>query len=204
VARKMEYGNWAQVIGTYDLEARRGVILSMLPAKVAFASLEGGDDRVHLKGLGENEEILFDLAVNPMTPSCGIRGRDRMFEEFVPVTPNLQYVKLFVDGIETSQYAPGSPKPIGKVELAKPVHGREHHIPLAGDVPAEPNVSYVLQVRPEGDARWHTMAVGLDRPNTADVDINQFAGASALDVRVLRSSGLDTVEVFHERREFRK
>lgn len=204
MARKMEYGDWAQVIGTYDLTARRGAILSMLPTKIAFASLEGGEERVRLKGLAENEEILFDLAVNPMTPSCGPRGSDRMFEEFVPVTPSLLYVRLFVDGIETAHFEPGSPEPKGQVELAEPSRGREHHIPVTGDTPAEPNVSYVLQVRPGGDKRWHTMAAGLERPNVADVDINQFAGAAAIDVRVLRNNGLETVEVFHERREFGK
>src|SRR5687768_257023 len=71
MARRMEYGNWAQVIGSFDLGARRGAILSMLPAKVAFASGEGGEERVRLKGLGEGDEVLFDLAVNPLEPSCG-------------------------------------------------------------------------------------------------------------------------------------
>ena len=174
----------------------------MLPTKVAFASLEGGEERVRLKGLSEGGEVLFDLAVNPMTPSCGPSGNDRMFEEFVPVTPPLRYVKLFVDGVEASQYSPGSAQPRGHVELAAPTPGREHHIPIAGDAPAEPNVSYVLQVRPEGETRWHTMAAGLDRPNAADVDVNQFPGVSAIEVRVLRSNGLETTEIFNERREF--
>jgi hypothetical protein len=139
--RKMEYGTWAQVIGKDDLPARRGAIVSMLPTKVAFASLEGGEDRVRLKGLGENQEVLFDLAVNPLTPSCGVVGSERMFEEFVPVSAGLRYVKLFVDGLETAEYAPGNSQPKGEVKLAEPIQGREHHIPLAGDAPAEPNVS---------------------------------------------------------------
>ncbi|MBD9628019.1 hypothetical protein IB279_34270 [Ensifer sp. ENS06] len=202
MARKMEYGDWAQIVGTYDLDARRGVILSMLPATVAFASKDGGEDRVRLKGIDDKLQVLFDLAVNPMTASCGTLGNDVMFEEFVPVTPSLREVKLFVDGVQASEYAPGSPKPKGQVELAQPTSGREHHIPLAGDTPVEPNVSYTLQIRPEGDSRWHTMAVGLERPNAAEVDINQFPGATAIEVRVLRSNGLETVEVFHERRNF--
>ncbi|CAN7769786.1 hypothetical protein LJR245_007475 [Rhizobium leguminosarum] len=204
MARKMEYGEWAQIVGSFDPQSRRGAILSMLPSKVAFSSLEGGEDRVRLKGFGEGDEVLFDLAVNPLTPSCGTTGSERMFEEFVPVTPALLNVKLFIDGAEAAQYAPGSSEPKGTVELAEPIRGREHHIPLAGDAPAEANVSYILQVRPEGDSRWHTMATGLERPNAADVDINQFSGAAAIDVRVLRNNGLDTVEIFQERREFGK
>jgi hypothetical protein len=46
------------------------------------------------------------------------------------------------------------------------------------------------------------MATGLERPDVADVDVNQFPGASAIDMRVLRSNGLETTEIFHERREF--
>jgi len=202
MARKMEYGDWAQIIGSYDLGARRGMITSMLPAKIAFASKDGGEERVRLKGVDIKGKFLFDLAVNPMTASCGQPGNARMFEEFVPVTAKLIQVILFVDGVEASQYTPGSPVPKGSVELTAPEPGRSHHIPLAGDAPAEPNVSYTLQVRPHGDSRWHTMAVGLERPNLADVDLNQFAGAPAIEVRVLRSNGLETVEVFNERREF--
>lgn len=202
MARRMDYGSWAQIIGSYDLGTQRGAIHSMLPTQVAFASIEGGEQRVRLKGLGEGADVLFDLAVNPLRPSCGIPGSDLMFEEFVPVTPSLREVKLYIDGAEVSNYTPGSPEPKGHVAFAAPAPGREHRIPLAGDAPTEANVSYLLQVRPMGDARWHTMAAGLQRPNTADVDVNQFAGASAIEVRVLRNNGLETIEIFRERREF--
>ncbi|OWK22199.1 hypothetical protein AJ88_15805 [Mesorhizobium amorphae CCBAU 01583] len=109
--RKMEYGDWAQVVGTYDLKARRGTLLSMLPTKVAFASKDGGEDRAHLKGFDENEKVLFDLAVNPMTASCGVQGKDRMFEEYVPVTPALAQVKLFIDGARHRNMPPAVPCP---------------------------------------------------------------------------------------------
>ncbi|MDH0737326.1 hypothetical protein [Achromobacter spanius] len=202
MARKMDYGNWAQVIGKYDLQARRGSILSMLPADVAFASIEGGEPRVRLKGIDARQTVLFDVLVNPMTPSCGPVGPDHLFEEFVPVTPALKDVKLFIDDAEVAQYAPGARNPGGQLKLAAPAEGRLHHIPLEGDVPVAANVSYMLQVRPEGDERWHTMAAGVAQPSTANLDINQFPGAVALDVRVLRTNGLETVEILRERKDF--
>jgi hypothetical protein len=202
MARKLNYGDWAQVIGTYDLASRSGSILSMLPANLAFESLAGSEDRVRLKGVDEQEKVLFDLAVNPLRPSCGPVGTTVMFEEFVPVTDRLRYVKLFVDGVETSHYAPGTPPPTGSVDLANPVAGREHHIPLSSTTTVEPNITYILQVRPDGDTRWHTMAAGIDRPDEANVDINQFPGASAIDVRILQSNGFQTTTILEKRHEF--
>lgn len=202
MARKMDYGNWAQVVGKYDLSTRKGEIVSMLPATVAFASIDGGEERVRLKGFDEEHTALFDLAVNPMTASCGKSGTDHMFEEFVPVTPSLKDVKLFIDGAEVSSYVPGAAEPRGHLKLASALVERPNRIPLTGNVSAEANVSYTVQVRPHGDTRWHTMATGLAQPDMVDVDINQFPGASAIEVRVLRTNGLETVRVFEEQRQF--
>lgn len=202
MTRKMDYGNWAQVIGIYDLTSRKGEISSMLPAKVAFASLEGGEERVRLRGLDAAGNALFDLAVNALVPSCGVVGDKRSFEEYVPVTPALTTVRLFIDDVEAANYAPGTPDPHGHLEMAAPSEDRPNRIPIRGDVRAEAGISYVVQVRPDGDKRWHTMAAGIARPETAAVDVNQFPGAKAIDVRVLRTNGLETTEVLSERREF--
>ena len=45
----------------------------------AFASLEGGEEGVLLKGFDTVGEVLFDLAVNPMKASCGMQGSERKF-----------------------------------------------------------------------------------------------------------------------------
>lgn len=200
MTRKMDYGPWAQVVGVYNLETRKGEISSMMPARIAFAS-EGGEERVRLRGLDVSGETLFDLAVNPLTPSCGVVGDQRSFEEYVPVAPELVTVRLYIDGKPAADYAPGSPKRRGKLAMGSLSEGG-HRLSIEGDVVEEPGVTYVLQVRPEGDKRWHTMAAGLPRPDVAAVDINQFPGATALDVRVLRNNGLETTEVLNERREF--
>jgi len=202
MTRKMEYGDWAQVIGTFDLGARRGAILSMLPTRTAFASLEGGEPRVRLKGLSASEAELFDLAVNPLKPSCGPVGPEQMFEEFVPVTPELAEVLLFIDDVRAAAYQPGRVATPAAIALSAPNPSKPNRLPLHSEGAPQTNVSYVLQVRPDGDRRWHTMATGLAQPSIGDVDVNQFPGAEALDIRVLQTDGLATQEVFQTRRTF--
>ncbi|MFJ2689425.1 hypothetical protein [Pseudomonas sp. NPDC087336] len=202
--RKMEYGDWAQIIGTFDLVTRRGEILSMQPSKVAFASIKGGEDRVRIRGLDEDGEVLFDLAVNPMTPSCGNTGTSRMFEEFVPVQDQLKVIRLYVDGAEAATYAPGMAQQHLKLSLGQPLTEKLHRIPIEADSapPIEASVTYLLQVKPEGDNRWHTMATGMDRPDAVEVDVNQFPGAKTLEIRILRTNGLATTTVLETKREF--
>lgn len=202
--RKMEYGEWAQVVGTYDLTTGRGEIKSMQPSKVAFASIDGGEDRVRIKGMDNVGNVLFDLAVNPMTPSCGTTGSHRMFEEFVPVHDQLMEVSLYVDGGEAATYAPGMVQRTAKLSLGEPMAGNLHRIPIEAEEASaiEENVTYLLQVKPEGDNRWHTMATGMDRPDAAEVDINQFPGAKVLEVRIMRTNGLTTTTVLETKREF--
>ncbi|WP_327440614.1 hypothetical protein [Pseudomonas donghuensis] len=202
--RKMEYGDWAQVIGTFDSNAGRGQILSMQPSKVAFASIAGGEERVRLKGFDADGGVLFDLAVNPMAPSCGNIQSSRMFQEFVPIHNQLKEIRLYIDGGEAATFAPGMAQQHIKLSLGKSLAGKLHRIPIEVDgvPPAEANVTYLLQVRPEGDERWHTMATGMDRPDAVEVDINQFPGAKALSIRILRTNGLTTTTVLETRREF--
>ncbi len=202
--RKMEYGDWAQVIGTFDLANRRGEILSMQPSKIAFTSIESGEDRVRIKGLDEDGTVLFDLAVNPMTPSCGNTGTSRMFEEFVPVQEQLKVVRLYVDGAEAAIYAPGMAQQDLKLFLGHPLDGKQHRIPIDTESapPIEANVTYMLQVKPDGDKRWYTMATGMERPDAVEVDINQFPGAKSLEIRILRTNGLATTTVLETKREY--
>lgn len=200
--RKIEQGEWAQVIGTFDLASRSGAILSMQPTKVAFASLPGGDDRVRLKGFDGDDRELFDLSVNPLTASCGTPGESRMFEEFVPMTRRLRDVRLYVDGVKAATYAPGSPQPSAPAALGQPGPQRLHRFPINSSTIVEPNVSFILQVRPAGDPRWHTMAAGIEKPDDAAVDINQFPGATSLDIRILRTNGLETSTVLETTKTF--
>jgi hypothetical protein len=202
MARKMEYGDWAHVIGTFDLAAKRGTILSMQPAKVALTSTVGGEEHARLKGFDAAGKVLFDLAVHPMRNSCAVQSNERMFEEYVPVQDALTTLKLFVAGVPASEYAPGRPSPPKSIKMGAAAPQSLHRIPLESETPPEKNVTYTVQVRPQGDERWHTMGVNLPTPAVGEIDINQFPGAAALDIRVLQSDGITKKEVFRDRREF--
>jgi len=200
MARKMEYGKWAQVIGTFDIAARRGTIMSMQPATIAFAS-EGGDERVRLKGFDSAGNVLFDLPADPMKNSCAVETNERMFEEYVPVTDDLAKIKLFIKDVLASEYSPGSTMPSVAITAGPEGADQPHRIRLRTESAVPKNVTYTIQARPQNDQRWHTMGAGLSTPDVGEIDIRQFPGATDLEIRVLESDGLTKKEVFRQQRK---
>ena len=198
----MTPGKWAQVIGSYDLEAKTGSIKSVQPTTLAFTPLEGGEDRVHVKGFGAGKSALFDLAVNPLRISCGDGGNELMFEEFIPVTKRLKTVRLYVDGTEVARHEPGASAPPRRISLGRPDPTAPNRFSMRAEVAPTPGVSYTVQVRPEGDERWQTIGTGLEKPDAASVDINQFPGAKRLDIRVLQTDGFSSEEIFRETKAY--
>ena len=199
---KLKQGKWAQVIGSYDLEAKTGSIRSVQPTTLAFAPLEGGEDRVHVKGFGTGKSALFDLAVNPLRISCGDVGSELTFEEFIPVKPSLKTVRLYVDGAEVARYEPGVSASPRRMGLGPPDPAAPNRLAMRAEVAPTPGVSYTVQVRPEGDARWHTIGTGLEKPDAASIDINQFPGAKRLDIRILQADGFRSEEIFRETKRY--
>ena len=199
---RVQQGKWAQVVGSYDLEAKTGSITSVQPTTLAFAPLEGGDDRVRVMGFGTGKSPLFDLAVNPLRISCGDAGNELMFEEFVPVTKRLKTVRLYVDGTEVARYEAGASPPPRRMSLGSRDAKAPNRLSMRAEVAPTPGVSYTVQVRPEGDERWQTIGAGLERPDATNVDINQFPGAKRLDIRVLQTDGFSSEEVFRETKAF--
>jgi len=199
---RVQKGKWAQVVGAFDLVAKTGSITSVQPTTLAFAPLEGGEDRVHVKGFGTGKSALFDLAVNPLRISCGNAGNELMFEEFIPVTARLKTVRLYVDGAEVARYEPGLSAPPRRVSLGPPDPEAPHRLSMRAEVAPTPGVSYTVQVRPEGDERWHTLGAGLEKPDATKIDINQFPGAKRLDIRILQTDGFRSEEIFRETKQY--
>jgi hypothetical protein len=202
MTRKLEHGSWAQVLGTFDLESKSGAITSLQPARLAFKSVEGGEERLRIKGFDNMGQILFDEAVNPMRNSCLPRDNAGTFEEFVPVTPSLEVLRLFIDGTEVADYRPGRLVEPSNITMGFPVADKPHRIPIRGQSVAEPNVTYTIQARPKGDNIWHTVGIGLPSIDLGEVDINQFPKAQKIEIRILQTNGLNEREVFHDEKEF--
>ena len=72
------------------------------------------------------------------------------------MTDVLEILRLFTEGEETSEFAPARPQAPANVALSAASAETPHHIPLTAEATPEANVSYILQVRPDGDTRWHT------------------------------------------------
>jgi hypothetical protein len=196
MAREIREHKWAQVLGTFDLEAGQAQITSVQPAIAASRSIEGGEERIRLKGFDQAGRELFDLAVNPMHNSCAPRQDAGTFEEFIPVTDALQIIKLFVDGQETADFVPGHPVEVADVQFGVAPADKPHMIPLSGATAPADNVSYTVQARPAGEALWQTVGIGLPTVEAAAIDINQFPGAEKIEVRILQNNGLSETEIY--------
>jgi hypothetical protein len=196
MAREIREHKRAQVLGTFDLEAGQAQITSVQPALAASRSIEGGEERIRIKGFDQVGRELFDLAVNPMHNSCAPRQDAGSFEEFVPVTDDLQIIRLFVDGEETANFVPGRPVAAAAVRFGVAPADKPHVIPLSGATAPADNVSYTVQARPAGEALWQTVGIGLPTIEAGEIDINQFPGAEKIEVRILQNNGFSETEVY--------
>jgi len=182
-----------QVVGVFEPEKKTGEILGLQPA-IAGADMPIPEETgLSLAVLDQNENVLSEVAVKPEFGSCGDETEVGTFQAFVEAPDAAQAVSLRYEGEEIARMAPGP------AEHAAESFGfgiREAHtIPLEQETPADPNATYTLQAREKGTKIWETIDIGLDRPDAGRVDLNQFPGASAVEVRVLKSSGFDAVEI---------
>jgi hypothetical protein len=202
MAKKPKSDAWVHVVGTFDFAGPAGAITSVQPASDVSQVLAGGIDRIHLKGVDKNNGELFDVAVNPLINSCSPDPERGTFEEYVQLVPNLYRVDLVIDGQAVGSFAPGRAPKVDGIQLGAPVPGSSHRIPLTSKTPNAENVSYTIQVRPTDTTIWQTVGIGLPNIDLGEVDINQFPGATGLDIRVLQTDGFTEQEVFLDHRSF--
>jgi hypothetical protein len=96
---------------------------------------------------------------------------------------------LMYKGAERSRFTAGAPAPLNPTAPAAAGVQGSRRAMRAGPTPAEPGVTYTVQVKPENSTQWSTIAVGRANPSF-DLDRNQFPGAKRAVVRVLRSTGI--------------
>lgn len=201
MARTLVYGQFAHVVGTFELSPPNGTIDFVTPVQKATASLEGGDRRVRLVGQSANGQTVLDLAVNPQRNSAEPREDSGTYEEFVPVSADLRFLRLLVAGVAVAEYRRGDTGPWPVVAFGAPPDAAPHRLPLAAEDVSRAGITYAVQAKPDTAEQWQTLAVGLPTPST-DIDINQFPGSSRIDVRVLRSDGFAEEEVFRDTKTF--
>jgi hypothetical protein len=170
-------GAFAQVVGTFDLVAKSGTIDYVTPVRIATESADVEDEGIHLVGEDAAKQKLFDKIVNPQRNSCSPHAQKGTYEEFVPVSANLQRIELSINGAVVAEFTRGSATPSGGVAFGAASADAPHRVPLTTAAAAAPvrGVTYSVQAKPEGDAAWQTLAVGLPTPST-EIDVNQFPG----------------------------
>ena len=184
---------WIQVVGVFDSQEKTGEIFGLQPAPTEHDNPVAEGTDLSLAVLDQNEDVLSEVAVKPEFGSCGDEVQVGTFQVFVEAPADARSVSLRFKGEEISRMAPG---PAEQAVEHFGLGAREAHVvPLEQSGPADPNATYTLQAREKGTNIWETIDIGLDRPDAGRVDLNQFPGAGAIEVRVLKSSGFDSVEI---------
>lgn len=196
-------GSYAHVTGTFDLEQKTGTIDYVTPVKVAVKPMDFTDEGIRLRGMDGAGTQLFDKSVKPQRNSCAPHATTGTYDEYVPVTPELQQVELVIKQAVAARFKRG-PQAQGAVVMGAPDPAAPHRFSVraaGAAAPAPTGVTYTVQAKAEQDPNWQTIAVGLNAPTT-EVDVNQFPGAKSVNVRVLQSDGFSEKQIFQDTKTF--
>ncbi|WP_377828159.1 hypothetical protein ACFKHW_29700 [Bradyrhizobium lupini] len=130
-----------------------------------------------------------------LLPSDDHASKTGLIDQNVSYAEGMARLVLLHDGKVVNTFEAGSPEPTVaarsqglEMGAGPPGHPEKRSMSMAA--PDEPGVSYTIQVRPDGEKTWQTIAVGQKSPK-AVLDRNQFPAAERATVRVLRSTGFD-------------
>jgi len=117
-----------------------------------------------------------------------------LVDQTIEQVSGMAVLVLETDGTEIARFEAGNrPEPASmSVALGPPMPESTSLRPmkLEGMPPLEPGATYTIEVRPEGDSRWHTIAIGVRKIDLA-LDRNQFPDAASAEVRIRRTNGFD-------------
>jgi hypothetical protein len=197
---KFESGEYIHVVGTIDLETGKGMIRyvnrSRTRPAMNGASAKRNSD-VELVAQDAQEKVLE--RVHPVlriaTREPGQKGRPALIQEDLAHNPQMKSILLLFKKAEVHRFTAGKArKPAAggmAFGLATPDASKPHrHMVEASGMDEGEGVTYTVQVMPEGESVWHTIAVGSPTPQV-ELDANQFAGAQKATLRIIRSTGID-------------
>jgi hypothetical protein len=198
------------VVGTVDVQTGTGEFLYVNPTNAAAAASEPAAAGAAPSGGGPPPGTGFELVVQArdgrelqrlrpaiLLPSDQDAPKAGLIEQSIAHVEGMARLLLLHDGnvVNTfeagSQQAPATesalPEALG---LGAGQPGRPEKRWMSLPVEPEPGISYTIQVRPDGEKAWQTIAVGQKSPKVV-LDRNQFPGTERATVRVLRSTGFD-------------
>jgi hypothetical protein len=197
---KFESGSFIHVVGSIDLDSGKGEIHYVNRSKNRPALKEAKRNAdVLLVGRDAEQRDLFKVPPVLRMAQCdpGEKGRPALIQEDLDYHPKLKTIALVYKGNEVHRFTGGGARSGGALaagmtfSLSTPDASKPHRrtVEAAGMDQGE-GVSYTVQVKPEGESVWHTIAVGSRSPQV-EVDANQFAGVRKATLRVIRSTGFD-------------
>jgi hypothetical protein len=194
----------ALVTGRFDLGKRYAHIDFVTPVALPSVPERSANEQspLALRGIADNGDTQFQQPVKLLRNSCMPKADYGTFQEYVPTVASLARIQLLYDGEkmhEVDRAGHARPGPDTFV-FGMPDPTKTNKLSLEATAPVADGATFTIQARPEGTTRWFTLAVGKKDPK-AEVDLNQFPGASSVDVRVLRSDGFSESEVFSESRK---
>lgn len=196
---------WIQAVGTFNRADKSGQFVAVQPARESSVPNKRLESPLKVLVETEGGQQLAEIPVTPDFGSCDDVVDEGTFQAFFELPEGARLLRLIHEEQELAVYFAPALRPVAETAEAFGLGPRSgHSVPLTQTGAADPNATYTLQAREKGSALWQTLDVGLDRPNAGNVDLNQFPDASAIEVRVLKSSGFETEEVDRTEIDFSK
>jgi hypothetical protein len=203
----MSYENkLIHVVGSVDIGSGTGEFLYVNPATAAASqsAAAGAAPRANQPPQGTGFELVVQAAdgkelsrVRPaiLLPSDDHASKTGLIDQNISYAAGMARLVLLHDGKVVNTFEAGSPESTAAaqsqgLEMAAGPPGHPEKRSMSMAAPDEPGVSYTIQVRPDGEKTWQTIAVGQKSPKVV-LDRNQFPAAERATVRVLRSTGFD-------------
>jgi hypothetical protein len=191
-------GNYVHLVATINVETGKGQIHYVNPVGKILESDAATDPSVELvvKNAASKELYRSHVVVRRSSPEPDGSSDIGLIQADIPAKAGMASVGLYYKNEMVDEYVAGTP-PEPQLEsmtlsLGGPVPGGLNRLPMSvtelGHMPPIPGVTYTVQVKPDGQDVWNTIAVGRPTPSV-EIDRNQFPGASKADVRVLRTTG---------------
>lgn len=191
------------VVGSVNLEERTGSFLYVtpanrlpeLPGEAAQAGPAGpAGPHYELVVLDANGAELARTAAQVFVASDSETPTSGLIDQTIERVDGMAVLVLVTDGTEIARFEASSrPEPAATgVVLGPAMPSAESHRPMSlEDVPPlDPGATYTIEVRPEGDNRWQTIAIGVPKVELA-LDRNQFPNSETAEVRVRRTNGFE-------------
>ncbi|MCK1339750.1 hypothetical protein IVB38_28040 [Bradyrhizobium sp. 38] len=211
------------VVGSVDIGTGTGEFLYVNPTTTAAAASQpaaaGAAPPADQPPPGTGFELVVQAGdgreLNRLRPAILLPSDDHasktgLIDQSILHTEGMARLVLLHDGQVVDTFEAGSPPGASAAASAgtqglemgagPPGHPEKRSMSMAA--PDEPGVSYTIQVRPNGEKTWQTIAVGQKSPKVV-LDRNQFPAAERATVRVLRSTGFDDSIIAEDEMELR-